>query len=294
MQYDYLAINKFYYNYGSGNFGDTINNVFFTKLLNKDLSFSSNHNSVHYATTGSILSQINDKSIIWGSGFISQNSDLGGNNYGSNTNKIIKKPLEVIAVRGPLTRKKLLSMGIDCPENYGDPLMLFPLIYHNFNVKVTHKYGVIPHYIDKNSTNLKTLINNLNDVKLIDIIIKNDDYKSFIDDILKCEYIISSSLHDVMMGIIYRKKTIFVEFSNNVIGNRFKFYDFFGSLGVDYDVKNIYSSELINNVIKIKDGDINKLVTKMIQHCPFIEPKDKNKLLAIYNEIESKLVKEKD
>lgn len=277
---DYKNINKFFYLKCNGNFGDYINKIFLSKLLNRNLIFSDKHDQIHYVTTGSVLTKINNKSIVWGTGFISENSNLGGNHL-SNKNKVIKKPLKIISVRGPLTRQKLINMGIECPKKYGDPLILFPLIYNNFTIKNTYKYGIIPHFIDKNNDNLKILINNLNnEAKIIDIIIINDNYKRFIDEILSCEYIISSSLHGVIMGIIYRKKTIFVEFSNNVIGNKFKFYDFFKSLNINYNVKNDYTINLLKNVINVNYNNVYKLTIEMIQHCPFIL--NKNIMLKTY------------
>ena len=39
-----------------------------------------------------------------------------------------------------------------------------------------------------------------------------ENFKKLIDEINECKYIISSSLHGVIMGLIY-KKTIFLEFS---------------------------------------------------------------------------------
>ena len=73
---------------------------------------------------------VKSNSIIFGTGFISDNGDLGGGNWKSNKSKIINKPIKVISVRGPLSRK-LLNKKIECPENYGDPLILFPCIYTN-------------------------------------------------------------------------------------------------------------------------------------------------------------------
>ena len=61
-----------------------------------------------------------------------------------------------------------------------------------------------------------------------------EDYKTFIEDIKSCEYIISSSLHGIIMGIIYFKKVLYMKFSDKVIGGMFKFNDFFSSLEIKY------------------------------------------------------------
>lgn len=276
------SINKFYcqvYNphiRSTLNFGDCVNRIFFDLLTNKTLDYNNEHNTVYYHCTGSILRLVNENSLVYGAGFLSQNDDLGAPKNCGFTNKVYKVPKIIISVRGPLTRQKLINMGVRCPENYGDPLILFPLIYNNDQISaIKGKIGVIPHYHDINHLNTHTLINNLkkaNQVELINIC-TGLDYKRFIDKILSCEYIISSSLHGLMMGIVYKKKTILVEFSKNVFGNLFKFNDFFGSIDVNYKVKNVYDETLLDNCIQYDPNKIKTLAEKMIRIAPFINNK---------------------
>lgn len=270
-------IENFFYNVGRYNFGDSINEIFFKKLLNKNsLNFRYNHIDYHYITTGSVLQLANRFSIVYGTGFISENNDIGVKKInGNGNNKVYQKPKKIISVRGKLTRNKLINMGIECPENYGDPLLLFPIVYNNPSIKTKKKLvGIIPHYIDKNNTNVKKLENVFKDnCKIIDIIIPDHNYKKFIDSIQECEYIISSSLHGIIMGIIYKKKTIFVEFSEKVIGNRFKFYDFFSSLDIHYNILNIYNEKILDNIIQVDNSKLNNLIKNMIFIFPLINNK---------------------
>lgn len=267
----------------SNNFGDGVNNIFWKLITKKKIT--NELNLEHYITTGSIMCLVKSNSIIFGTGFISDNGDLGGGNWKSNKSKIINKPIKVISVRGPLSRKKLLNKKIECPENYGDPLILFPCIYNKFTEINENIIGIIPHYIDKNSVLLKKLINNLKKtnikIKIIDIMV-GENFKKLIDEINECKYIISSSLHGVIMGLIYKKKTIFLEFSKNVIGNKFKFHDFFGSLDINYNYKALYNEEILENSINIDYKKLNNLGSKMIDICPFIEKNRKDELKKIY------------
>jgi pyruvyltransferase len=224
--------------------------------------------------TGSVLHFSTSESIIFGSGFISEKSNIG-----------IGKPNRIIAVRGPLTRDKLIKMKIECPKIYGDPLILFPLLY---NPSITGKIGtigIIPHFIDINTDTLKELVNNLNNcgytVKIIDICV-GTKYKPFIDSIMECETIISSSLHGMIMGIVYRKPTILVQFSKKVIGDLFKFNDFFGSLNLKYTVKNVYNISLLENIIPVNYTSLKELGDKLIDSAPFIEEERKLKLKSEY------------
>ena len=266
-------------NYGRGNFGDSVNKVFWSKMSGKKII--DNNKGKHYLTTGSIMWLCNNNSIIFGTGFISDNSNLGG------TNKKKTNP-KVIAVRGPKTRKKLLEMNINCPKNYGDPLILFPCIYNKKPLKNSKLIiGIIPHYVDFNNKNVNTLIKNLNNnnynTKKINILV-GEDYEKFLSKINDCDVIISSSLHGVIMGIVYKKKTIFIEFSKNVVGGRFKFNDFFESINIKYDVKNIYDEKILHNIIKVNYDKLNKTALKLLELCPFIDNNRKKILSKKYKD----------
>ena len=272
------------------NYGDAVNYIFWKKLTNKNIIFDSD--KIHYITTGSIMNMANSKSIIMGAGFISEKGDLGGRNFNSKINKKYCEPHKIISVRGPLTRKKLISFDVKCPKNYGDPLIIMPCIYNKSKIIKKDIIGIIPHYVDKNTDNYNLLYNNLKnngyDVKYIDIQIK-DNYEKLLSKINDCKYIISSSLHGVMMGIVYKKQTIYIQFTNKVVGGNFKFNDFFGSLNIKYKNINKYDNNILNNIINI---DYNKLITlqkKFISLIPFIDNKIKNnlknKIDVFYNDI---------
>lgn len=255
----------------NSNFGDGVNKTFWEYIIQGNIN--NNRGNIHYITTGSIMCLVNNKSIIFGTGFISKDGDIGGGNWISKSNKKYKIPYDIIAVRGPLTRKKLLDFNIKCPEKYGDPLILMPCIYDiRINIE-DNIVGIIPHYIDKNNNNYNLLITNLRNsgyiVKFIDIQVGNN-YKKIIDNINNCKYIISSSLHAIMMGIIYKKKTIFVEFSNKVIGDGFKFQDFFHSVNINYKNINTYNVDIMNNIIDVDYEYLQKIGKNLISLIPFI------------------------
>lgn len=262
------------------NFGDAVNKRFWSKLTGKKIIFQPNKS--HYITTGSIMNRVKPNSIIFGTGFISKKGDLGGNNFNSINNKLYCKPKKVIAVRGPETRKKLLKFGIECPENYGDPLLLMPCIYNKKEIINDNIIGIIPHYVDKKNPNFVLLVKKLRksgfEVKFIDIQVK-DKYENLIDQINSCKYIISSSLHGIMMGIVYQKETIFIEFSSRVIGKTFKFNDFFGSLAINYENINAYDESVLDNVISVDYDILVDVGLKLISLIPFINDNEKKKKL---------------
>lgn len=258
--------------YGGENFGDSINRIFIDFLADKKFSYSAKPAGPHYIVTGSVLHRCNSQSIVFGTGCISKTSRL-------------QVPRNIIAVRGPLTRKRFIEMNVECPEVYGDPLILFPLLYNPSIEKKQKLIGIIPHYVDINTSTLNTLVENLKnggyDVKIINILV-GTKYKPFIDSIMECDTIISSSLHGMMMGLVYKKPSILVEFSEKVVGKLFKFNDFFAPLNIDYTVKNIYTLDLLNNIIKIDYINLKNLGDKLIDAAPFIDRKRKVVLKSKY------------
>ena len=267
----------------SNNFGDGINKLFWEYITQNKIY--NNKSQLHYITTGSIMCLTNNKSIIFGTGFISNNADLGGNNFRSTSCIKHCSPHEIIAVRGPLTKQKLLDFGIKCPGNQGDPLILLPCLNNCYVNIQDNIIGIIPHYIDKNNENYKILKTNLNKkvyiVKFIDIEV-GANHKKIIDDINNCKYIISSSLHGVIMGIVYKKKTIYVSFSDKVIGNGFKFEDFFKSINITYKNINKYDIGILDNVINVNYEYLIKTGIKLISLIPFISSERKEELTIKY------------
>jgi hypothetical protein len=112
------------------NFGDAVSDIFFSKLSDKKIKAVDIHyGKDSYLTTGSILRLCNKNHTVIGSGFISDDDDLGKGDWKTYTNKVYNIPKKILSVRGPKTRAKLKAMGIDCPQSYGDPLTIFPLVY---------------------------------------------------------------------------------------------------------------------------------------------------------------------
>ena len=217
---------------------------------------------VNYSCIGSISEwRPNSYNIFWGTGAL----------HGKK--KISPKPLKVCAVRGPLTRKFLLAQGIDCPEIYGDPALLLPRIYTPNKTK-KHKMGIIPHIFDSDDPLIDKLIEKGNKQDIV--VIKMGGYKDWhnvIDEICECEFIISSSLHGLILSDAYNVPNMWVEFSDKVIGNRFKFHDYFASVGHDVSLIPIRITletkfdDLLGYKKRWEPIAIN--LDKLIDSCPF-------------------------
>lgn len=198
------------------NFGDAINPMLFEQITKKRVVNSSKiiniFNRATYYFIGSILDNLNkSNAIICGTGFQNQNA------------KILKKPSKIIAVRGPLSRKIFLKQNIDCPEIYCDPALLLPSVYMPCDIKKKYKVGIIPHYIDKEKYSKVEIISHGLTHCLIDI---EDDWKKIIDDICSCEYILSSSLHGIIVAHAYNVPATRMILTDKIIGGDFKFDDY--------------------------------------------------------------------
>lgn len=220
---DFFNKNHLNFDYFSqrDNLGDILNKYLIEELTDKKVFEvrSQYYNKPHYFGIGSILQEVNSQSIVWGSGFISKNSFC------------LEKPKKVLAVRGPLSREKLINQGIDCPKVYGDPALLLPIVYPLKQKYKKYDLGIIPHYGDKKFSWLKQFTNSKK-IKIIDI--QTNDYKGFVDQIINCEKVISSSLHGIIISDAYRIPSLWVEFPSSkkeVVGNGFKFFDYFESVG---------------------------------------------------------------
>ncbi len=208
---------KLFYFRGKHNFGDVINPLLFEKLSSKKTSWVEPefYNKENYVAIGSVLEFATSDSIVWGSGFISKDGKMHG------------VPKQICAIRGPLTREILLKNNIEAPEVYGDPALLLPKIY-NPSIAKKYKLGIVPHYVDKDNEWLKIIIKDNPEVIILNIQ-EPDPYK-FIDDLLSCEKIASSSLHGIIVADAYAIPSIWIEFSNKLTGGGFKFLDYFASV----------------------------------------------------------------
>lgn len=247
------------------NLGDDLNYYLIKELTFKHIL---NYRDFWHTSTdnvlciGSIIEDfVNENSIIWGSGAM----------YGGDA-PLKAIPKKVLAVRGPLTRDYLLSKGVDCPEVYGDPALLLSKIY-NPAIKKKYKYGVIPHWIDLNNEYVQEFVaRDRVNICLIDL--KHyDDWRIVIDRINECEFIISSSLHGIIISDSYNIPNVWVEFSDNVIGNGFKFRDYFASIKRNVVMPLKISSYIDIETLKCYKTDWKPIsidLNKLISVSPFV------------------------
>jgi len=254
------------------NFGDKLTPYLIEKFTGeKPFRVNEYCNKTYYMMSGSILDRSSHNAIIFGSGILKRNEN-------------VTEPKEILAVRGPLTRERLVKLGYNCPEVYGDPALLLPLVYES---KITEQYkiGVIPHYVDYNY--VQKQIGKDDNFLIINIL---DPIEKVIDDINKCEKTISSSLHGLIVSHVYNKPSLWVKFSDNLAGDDTKFYDYLYSVDIKpynpFDFKSHIPKhqeieEKINkesDKVKPKNSTIQKLQKNLLDLWPLAINKDNKKL----------------
>lgn len=244
------------------NWGDDINYWFLnsisqTPIVSYDLSLLTRVFKRKYVMgIGSLLTLVPlDGSIIWGSGIMSTTEPFRG------------RPKEIRAVRGPLTRNRLLDAGISCPEVYGDPALLLPLFYKSCRKKI-YKLGIIPHYKDTTNPLFQSFYRN-NDTLIIDVRNYNN-WLDFIDEICSCDSIASTSLHGLIISEAYNIPNLWIKVPRENNEDDVKYHDFFLSIGVDrtpYQLfENTSLSDLLEAFNSYKKGEID--ISPLIKSCP--------------------------
>jgi len=222
------------------NFGDLVTTYIFSKIHKKSSIWSDDKTSLEpvYFGSGSMMNLCNGwkNVIVWGTGII-------------HSKDVFEKPTKILAVRGPLTRKRFLELGYECPEVYGDIGLLLPKFYDK-PMKKQYEIGIIPHYVDFEFCKKSFL--SQSDILVIDVC---DDIETVIDNIRKCKRTISSSLHGIIVSHAYGINSAWLKFSNYVYGDDVKFLDYYYSLNLR-DVK----EPILIKEIELKDDKVNCLI----------------------------------
>jgi pyruvyltransferase len=210
------------------NWGDHINPYIIEKMTGKTVLQSTFGWTEHLLAIGSILRNANQNSIIWGSGFISK------------TSKFRKAPKQIAAVRGPLTGQRLIELGYQDPKIYGDPALLMPRFY-NPEIAKQHKIGLVAHYAEKNDP----IVEHLTSLGVYPVDIQLP-VEEFVDELCKCETIISSSMHGLIAADAYGIPNRWLMLSDKLVGGEFKFHDYYNAIGV-FNETPIKTPELFNS-----------------------------------------------
>jgi hypothetical protein len=168
---------------------------------------------------GSILHKVppHYQGVVWSTGalFDSESHDLSA--------------AQVLALRGKLTLSEVKCCERDA-ISLGDGGLLAVLLFRPYRKR--YKLGVIAHYAHPDESVFADLAKD-SEIKRIDIC---DEPRSVIQLIGQCEHILSSSLHGLIiadsLGIPNRWIDVASD-SSKILGNGFKFRDYYSIYGID-------------------------------------------------------------
>ena len=214
-----------------------------------------------YMVCGSILNHACDYTTVWGAGFA----------FGTD---LIDGTPDIRAVRGPVTRERVqFQRGINI-EIFGDPALLMPRFYNPENIEKKYKVGICPHYLHQ-----KEVISWLKG--RVDICFLNvfSTPEKFVDNLIQCEVVYSSSLHGLILADAYGIPSQWIEGTIRLGGDRTKFNDYLSSVRPEFpdfhtlhiqnlpeDLDSLYQAIIEN---KPPSEQIEKLCNDLWNVCPF-------------------------
>ena len=200
------------------NWGDKLNPILIEMISGKRVvnvhDFYNVFDKPIYVVIGSGLGHLTHSgSIVWGHGFARYDD------------RPRVRPRQICAVRGPLSRQKLLDSGLQCPHVVGDPALLLPRYFDEY-VKRRHRIGLIPHFSHFGLPEFARLREQ--GAELIDI---TGDLFEVVRSVKSCNLIASSSLHGLIMADAYGIPSKWLTIHGYPIEDGFKFHDYLESVG---------------------------------------------------------------
>ncbi|MCD8003147.1 MAG: polysaccharide pyruvyl transferase family protein [Clostridia bacterium] len=231
---------------------------------------------IHLMTIGSMVGSWNFDAVVWGSGV----------HLFSNVRKLARlkgfQKFDIRAVRGPVTKSVLKSCGYECPDIYGDPAILMPLIYHPEVVAKEKVISVVIHYKadgqwekdllkridDRGRSDSEDVSREKYDIRIQLLNIGTRDYTSYIREMLASEKVVSSSLHGIILAEAYGIPAVFLNTGGYVDDALMKYYDWYYSTG-RYSVKMARSLQEAFNMEPMPLPDLDEMRFKLIEAFPY-------------------------
>jgi pyruvyltransferase len=198
------------------NFGDALSRDVVAWASNQPVQLVPASTSNKLLAVGSVLQHAKSGDVIWGTGVNPYDYQDFWINYSKST-----LDLNVLAVRGPITRDVLISRKIHCPPVFGDPAVLLPMIYPK-DLSRVHEAILIPHLKDHSyykSSKAASLG--------IPVVDPANEWRNVVDLITSAQLVISSSLHGIIVAEAYGVPAIW--FRPTQGEGYLKFQDYYGS-----------------------------------------------------------------
>ena len=238
------------------NFGDLLSPWLIAKMTGREVVFA-DPKQPHYVAIGSILNRTNWQSHVWGAGA-----------FGLEDGAAFGPRATYHAVRGPLSQVRLATLGIPCPEVYGDPALLAPA-YFSPKVPKTYQYGIVARWSERRWHEAEIGPG----VRIIDL--GTDDVEGVIEAILSCRRIVTGSLHGLVIADAYGIPSAWIR-SGTAYGGQYKFYDYFATVQKfrsphDLDASIPVTAARLRDSLHFDARPIVFDYRKLLDACPFLE-----------------------
>lgn len=235
----------------SSNFGDALTPYIINKLSGIDPIYALPHSDYRVVCiTGSLLGVDLTNADIWGLGII------------DNVIKVIpNQNIRPLSTRGPISASKIKEAGYAQPITIGDPAILLPQL-RPIVKSSEYAVGLLQSWVDIEF--IRSKFGDNKDALIIDTLQPVD---TVIDMMAKCDVIVSSCLHGIVVAVAYGFPLVWSKYSDKMVGDGTKFIDFFESIGcsqrpcTSVDISTIKSEATIyNNIIN---------TDRLLEVCPF-------------------------
>lgn len=270
----------FYFNPSDiNNFGDALNPILIEKLFSiKNHIKDANHAKLF--AIGSILQNLYCKkkyrfisffqrlylpaAHIWSSGLITPPA----------RGCRLKRKIKIFALRGHYTRDILQCHTKQDLSSI--PLGDAGLLASDLLIKIpseAHRVGIIPHLVDEKNELISDLIKLVPGSTLINIC--GDPFET-LNKIASCGIILSSSMHGLIAADSLGIPNQWIKFSDEVIGNDFKFKDYYSVYGLepkawDLRMMKVTAADVLSipKNYQIKRDHVEKIKRELKQAFPF-------------------------
>ena len=199
---------------------------------------------------------------VWGTGFIC-NKEVDTPFY--------RKRIKFAAFRGELSKmrvEKILGHELDIPM--GDAGLLSSFLLKTPIAK-KNRVGIISHYKELEEPFWKDLLKSYDNSTFIDV---RQDPAIVIAKIAECDYIISSSLHGLIIADSFCIPNIHIVVTDKLSGDGFKFDDYYSAYGLKHSYLDMNKDpfptlEWIKGNYKLNREIIEKKQLELIKAFPF-------------------------
>lgn len=164
---------------------------------------------------------------VWGTGFI---------NYDERDGRFFKRDMAFHALRGRLSLRRverMLGKSLDIPT--GDGGILASELLSRVPEK-KYSLGIIPHICDLKDEAVEKLKESYENAIVINV---KDEPLQVVEQIAQCGFVLSSSLHGLVVADSFNIPNMHVLFSDRLLGDGFKFDDYYSAYGLEHRARDL-------------------------------------------------------